>query len=346
MKNLISMFILVGFITSCSNELSNQPTTNRGNEASILIQLRSLNDSLCKSHPMTRPTDNKKMNYVAQVDAAARDLAICEFREHAVNRYRQLNYNTYEILEIINSYEFKKEMDTYANAVAASASKKAGQRTGDCALIEIGSTTSSATYQDAYRFYKKIELDTTLVQSDVSLLEDIELPDAYSHVISAGYDHNGIIRNSLIEVSLIDNLNSMNILSHEEEPISDEPELTYTYVDSLFNNPTIHSEFNSLYLQIENSMNSYAIDYSSLLESITGPNDLATQIAELYLDAILYCTNNNDMINLANSYISIVNASNLLESYEKEALYSCFVVGVASYALWSELMEEQDIDED
>lgn len=344
MKKFIWLIIAVGFVFSCSHD-SEQKSYSQTKGARVLNQLKALNDSFSRNNLMTRSIPDPKVNRMAQVDAAARVAAVSEFVLETINKLDQLHFTPQQIVDYLDSDNFKRCCNMYADAAAASASQKAAKRSGDCAIIEIVSTTSSATFLNAYSYYKIKERDSLSAAVDESELDDIELPLAYDYIISAGYDHNGIIRHSITSNLILHplSLNTCHVMNDLEEPIHEDPLLPDTEVDSIFNDTAFISQFDNFYLLVEDYMNSYILDYSALLESICGTNDLCSQIAELYLDAIMYCDSNDDMISLANSYINIVEANSILDNAEKERLYSCFVVGVASYALWSELIEIEDI---
>ncbi|MBQ7419196.1 MAG: hypothetical protein IJV17_00485 [Prevotella sp.] len=323
--------ILSFFASSCTKEgitLENNKLTNSLSQG--------FNDEL-RANFLRSGGSNSKKNHVEQADAAAALAAGLEKAYQTVSDCEQKGMTYSQIQSHMNSDEYKREFQIYVSAASQSASKKVAKNTGDCAIIEW--PTTSTTYLDAYRFFKDEEQhtkDSIMMTFDIDEIEDLELPTNSEDILSIGMYHNGIIKKSLMPM----HPGPRKSLSY---PI-DIPELDPdSEIDNLFGAEDFSTQYYNFGDNVDDNLSMYTMDYSSLLDSIPCTNNISKQIGMLFLDEIMYCNSYSDVLDLTNTYINIVESNNVLELYEKRALYACFVVATYSSLLWEEFIFDGEV---
>ena len=337
MKKIVLMLFVPLFYVACSNDINIQSKLNDIHTMDALQPFKMINDSLKKKNSFVTRSESNSMRRkrYAQADAAAAKHAAQCFADNTVAFCEAENWTYSQILSYMSSDTYKKAFTAYVKSVSQSASKKAvAHISGDCSLIGFIQPTTSNTYEDA-RLYLKVNHISGLENPNNYSINGINLPIGYKYLQSIGEHHNGII------LSTINRNSSNREMRYIEEPIGPEP-IVPDPIDSLFADTNFHMQYFDLGNEIDDDLTTDSLNYSQLfVSSIYYNYYYSNEIAKLFLNAILYSNSLSDIINLSNSYITVVRQNNTVTLHQKKALYSCFVVAIYSYSLWEDLIIEQ-----
>ena len=337
-KYLLILALVCFFACSKESNIENAPQVNV--EYGIITKLSKVNDNLRQNYSQTRGNGRENAE-VSRADAEAELAAMQHMVTITIQDLSQRGCTYEQIYTYVYSAEFREILSKYSRTAAASASKKAAARInkGGCSIIDWETPTTATTFQDGFNYYKSVEAlmpNDSLEIADEDTISTILLPSGSRWIIASGIEHNGIIRKSLVQRPIKPIRRSIVEPHDPSDPESP--------VETIFSDLNFIDSFQDFGDMVDEWLDSLSTGTLSLLDYVFPVNNIEKQVGELFLNALLYCNSQSDVITLANSYIDIIQYSSELTSGEKDELYSCFVVAVYSYGLWSELFDEEELD--